>query len=106
MSLNDEERALVEAQRLRDMARSIVRTDLETLRTSLAARPITTRVRDAAVTRAVDLAESATGFAAENRVVIALTLTGALGWLFRRRLGGLAQAGWTQIAGWLAQPRG
>lgn len=105
MSLSDAERALVEAQRLRDMARSIVRTDLETLRLGLSDRPVTTRVRDAVVTRAVDTAENGMALVRDNRAAIGLTMTGVIGWLFRRQLGALAQTGWARLMAWRAHQR-
>jgi len=93
------EAGLIEARRLRDMARSIARTDLATLRLDLAERPLGRRVRDSVVTGAVDTAESAIDLALENRTVLALTLSGVIGWLFRKRLGALAQTGWTWVSG-------
>jgi hypothetical protein len=96
------ETGLIEARRLRDLARSIVRTDLATLRLDLAERPLGRRVRDSVVTGAVDTAENAVDLALENRAVLALTLSGVVGWLFRKRLGALAHTGWRWVYGRLA----
>jgi len=98
MTLAPDEADLIEAQRLRDMARANVRTNLQTLRDGLTERPLTTRVRDQVVSTAVDTAESGIDLALENKALLGLTLASVVGWLFRKRLGGLAQAGWT--AGW------
>ena len=92
-----DEAELIEALRLRDMARAIVRTDLETLRLGLAERPLTSRVRDKVITTAVDTAESGIDLALENRLVLGLTLASMIGWLFRKPLGALAHAGWTSV---------
>ena len=93
--MSADEADLIEAQRLRDMARDIVRGDLDTLRQSLSDRPITTQVRDQAVSTAADVAQSGIDLALENRGVLALTLAGVIGWLFRKPLGALGHAGWT-----------
>ena len=102
MRLDEGETRLIEARRLRDMARSIVRTDLATLRLSLIERPLGTRVRDGAMARATDLARGTLGLAMESKGLLGLTLAGVAGWLFRKRLGSIAQAGWTWIAGRVA----
>lgn len=94
MTIAPDEAHLIEARRLRDMARGIVRTDLATLRLSLAERPLGRRMRDRAVVTAVDTAEYTVDLARENRGVLALTLAGVTGWLFRKPLGVLAHTGW------------
>ena len=89
-----DEAALIEARRLRDLARGIVQTDLATLRLSLAERPVGQRLRDRAVVIAVDTAEDGIDLARENWGVVAVTLAGLTGWLFRRPLGVLMHNGW------------
>lgn len=104
MKIAPDEAQLIEARRLRDLARSIVRTDLATLRHSLAERPLRQRMRDRAVVTAVDTAEYGIDLARENRGVLTITLAGITGWLFRKPLGALAHTGWTwaerQLARW------
>jgi hypothetical protein len=101
MTLSPPETRLIEARRLRNLARSIARTDLQTLLLDLAERPLRRRLRDGAIAGAVDTAENVVELALENRAVLALTVTGVVGWLFRKRLGILAQTVWTWLAGHL-----
>ena len=103
MSLSGDEADLIEAQRLRDMARGIVRTDLDTLRAELAAQPLSRRLRNRVVTTAVDTVESGIDLAMENRALLGLTLAGVFGWLFRKPIGGLAHSGWMWIERWRAR---
>ena len=106
MMFDPAETRLIEARQLRDAARAIVRTDLATLQLSLAERPLTERARDSAVTRATGLAHSTLDLAMASRGVFLLTLTAVAGWLFRKRLGAIAQAGWAagtiRLANWRA----
>lgn len=105
MTLAPDEADLIEAQRLRDLARSILRSDLDTLREDLGRRPLAGRAREAVMTAVVDSAESGIGLARENIGVLALTGTALLGWLFRKPLGALAQSGIARAGEWLAQRR-
>ena len=98
MTLRADEVALIEARRLRDMARGNVRTNLDTLRRDLAERPLTARLREAAITTAVDTAENAINLALENRAVLGGTLASVIGWLFRKPLGRLGHSGCTWVA--------
>jgi hypothetical protein len=102
MRLDPGETRLIEARLLRDTARSIVRTDLDTLRLGLAERPLGLRVRDRAISRATDLAQSTLDLAMASKAVVGLTVAVLAGWLFRKRLGSIAQSGWTTIAGAVA----
>lgn len=95
--------ALIAARRLRDRARAIVRTDVETLRADLTARPILQRMRDSAVARATDALHAGAELAQENLVVLGLTLGALAGWLFRRRLGRLVQSAFQQLRGMIAR---
>ncbi|WP_353230772.1 hypothetical protein [Novosphingobium sp.] len=95
--------ALIEARRLRDAARAIVHNDVATLRADLAARPLPQRMRDRAVQSATEALHSGTELAQENRLVLGLTLGALVGWLFRRRLGMLAQGAVDWLIGRTAQ---
>lgn len=106
MSRAADEAALIEARRLRDLARTVVRTDLQTLRLSLTERPLARRAQDRLVATAVDTAESGLELARENGVVLALTAASLVAWLFRKRLGALAQAGWIRAASLAVRVRG
>jgi hypothetical protein len=105
VTLAPDEADLIEAQRLRDLARDILRSDLDTLREDLARRPLAGRARDAVVTAVADTAESGIDLARENIGVLALTGATLLGWLFRKPLGALAQSGLARAGQWLAQRR-
>jgi hypothetical protein len=89
MSGGSDEADLVEARRLRDLARAIVRTDMATLRADLGERSLASRARDQVIGTAVDTAEKGVDLALENKALLALTLTGVTGWLFREPLGAL-----------------
>ncbi len=102
MNLSGDETDLIAAQHLRDMARAIVRTDLATLRASLAAEPLSRRLRKRVVAGAVDTAQSGIELALENRALLAVTLAAAIGWLFRKPIGGLAHSGWMWLERWRA----
>jgi len=97
---------LIEARRLRDAARAIVRTDITTVRLDLAQRPLTTRVRDKVVLAATQTADDAVALAKDNPLVVGLTLAALLGWLFRNRLGALLQATYAQTERAITRWRG
>jgi len=82
---------LIEARRLRNAARGIVRTDIATVRVELAERPLVTRVRDQVLLSAAKAADEGIALANENRVVVGLTVATAFGWLFRNPLGTLSR---------------
>jgi hypothetical protein len=81
-----DEIGLIEARRLRDAARAIVRTDFATLSHQLAERPLTVRLRERVAEGVTGAVERTIALADENRVVVGLTVATALGWLFRNRL--------------------
>jgi hypothetical protein len=85
MKLDEAETRLIEARTLRDMARSVVRTDLQTLRLSLTERPLGQRLRDRAIAGATDLAQGTLDLALASKAVVGLTLAVLGGWLFRKR---------------------
>ena len=93
MRVSEDEGALAEARALRDSARGIVRTDLETLRLSLDERPIARRMRDRALTGTAEGLKSGVALIGENRAVLGLTLAGLGAWLFRKPLGAMMQTG-------------
>ncbi len=105
MSLSADEADLIAAQRLRDMARAIVRTDLATLRESLAAEPLSRRLRNRVVAIAADTAQGGIDLALENRALLGFTLAGLFGWLFRKPIGGLAHSGWMWFERWRIRRR-
>ncbi|WP_225207168.1 hypothetical protein [Novosphingobium huizhouense] len=76
---------------LRTRAWSQVRSDVEALRSGLAARPIGQRIKDKATGEVVDMIDTARDVAAENKTVIGLTFAALLGWFFRRPITDVAQ---------------
>jgi len=105
MSVTPDEAALIAARELRDVARSIVRTDVRTLRLSLAERPLARRMRDQAVSAVVDTAERGIDLALENRALLGVTLAAIIGWLFRKPLGSLGHQGWNWLRRRIAERR-
>ncbi len=99
MSRQDDAQDLIAARNLRDTARETLRRDLDTLRAELSYRPIAGRVRDRAVRQASSAAQTVTDLAVDNRAAIGLTAAALAGWLFRKRLGALAQG----VSGWLVK---
>jgi hypothetical protein len=97
---------LIEARRLRDAARAIVRTDVATLRLDLAERPLTTRVRDQVVLAATQTAQDGVALAKDNPLIVGLTIAAVIGWLLRNPLSALLHAAYVQavqaIAHWRA----
>lgn len=97
---------LIEARRLRNAARAIVRTDVATLRLDLAERPLTTRVRDQVVSAATQTAQDGVALAKDNPLIVGLTIAAVIAWLFRNRLSALLQAAYARaeqaIAHWRA----
>lgn len=83
--------ALAEAQALRDDALALVRTDLARLNDALAERPMTRRLRDQAVDRAVDAIDQARAVAIDNKPALAATGLALVGWTFRHQLGAMVQ---------------
>ncbi len=96
---------LVEARRLRDMARGIVKTDVATVKLELAERSIPERVRDRIVLAATETAEDGVALVRENRVVVGLTVAALIGWLFRGQLGTLSARGYSLARGTIARWR-
>jgi len=82
---------LIEARRLRNAARDIVRTDIATVRVELAERSLGTRLRDQVMLSAAQATDEGIALANENRVVVGLTVAAAFGWLFRNPLGTLSR---------------
>jgi hypothetical protein len=99
MSTQNDAQSLIAARHLRDTARETLRRDLDTLRAELSCRPIASRVRDSAVRQASSAAQTVTDLAVDNRAAIGLTVAVLTGWLFRKRLGAMAQ----EISGWLVK---
>lgn len=81
-----DEGALAEARALRNTALGLVRTDVERVRASLAAKPVGEQLRDAALGKLVDGAETARTVAEDNKLVVGLGLAALVGWVFRRRI--------------------
>jgi hypothetical protein len=91
------ETRLIEARRLRDAARGVLRSDIDNFRNGLNDRPIARRVRDEIVSKAADAMESGVDLASRNRLAIGLGLAGLAGWLFRKPLTGLGQGAWARL---------
>ena len=97
---------LIEARRLRNTARAIVRTDVATLRLDLAERPLATRVRDQVVSTTTQVIDDGVALANENRAIVGLTIGAVFAWLFRKPLGRLVQAIYARIEQAFARWRG
>ncbi len=101
MTTASDEAALVAARNLRDVARELVRSDIATIRSDLAARPLGERLRQKVVSGLADTADSAAALARDNPAVLALTVTGLIGWFAREPLGRFARYGWVTAKRWL-----
>jgi hypothetical protein len=99
------ETRLIEARRLRDAARGVLRSDIDNLRHGLDDRPIARRVRDEIISKAADAMESGVDLASRNRLAIGLGLGALAGWLFRKPLGRLGQSAWARLTALTARFR-
>ncbi|WP_298174499.1 hypothetical protein [Novosphingobium sp.] len=77
---------LHEARSRRDQAWARVRGQITTLRTDLTERPISTRIKEAAMDRVLDTVDEAKAIAKDNVPVIGGTLALLAAWFFRRPL--------------------
>ncbi len=99
MSDADPAKTLNDLQRQRDDTRAKVRGDVAALRSSLAARSIPARIGDRATEAALEGFETAKEVAAENKVVVGLTIAGLLGWFLRGPIARL-------VGGWIPRTSG
>lgn len=78
-----DETDLAEALERRTEAWARVNGDITALRAGLAERPITKRLKDHAVDRALDTVDTVIAVAAENRLVIGGVIVALAGWFLR-----------------------
>jgi hypothetical protein len=92
------ESRLIEARRLRDAARGVLRSDIDTFRHGLTDRPIASRVRDQIIGRMADALDDGVALAGRNRLALGLGLGALAAWLFRKPLCRVGQKTWAWLS--------